>query len=197
MHPVRPEQRNFPIRRLGGVLLLWLLSLSWAAGAEDGRFDIRSAGSRLENGVYYVSARVDYRLSDEALQALNSGLDLTLMLQIEVTRVRSFLPNQAVASLQQAYVLSYQPLSQRYVVTNSNSGQHDSYVTLFSALNALGRLRHLPVIDAALLNDDDRYAIRLRAVLDKSTLPGPLRLFAFWGNSFRLESEWYSWSLKE
>ena len=53
------------------------------------------------------------------------------------------------------------------------------------------------MIDAALLQPKSRYEMRMRAVLDQNTLPGPLRLVAFWGDSFRLESEWYSWMLRD
>lgn len=185
------------MRRAGILLALLGLCVAGLAQAQEGRFDVRSAGSRLVDGVYYLSARVDYRLSEEALDALDSGLTLTVQLQIEVQRVRRFLPNAEVATLEQSYQLSYQPLSERYVVRNQNSGEQSSHATLFSALSDMGRVTDLPVIDAALLDADARYAIRVRAVLDQNTLPGPLRMLAFWGDSFRLESEWYTWTLKD
>ncbi|RMF95133.1 MAG: DUF4390 domain-containing protein [Gammaproteobacteria bacterium] len=191
---IQPQAR----RRRGRAALLGVaLLLSAAVAAQPGRFDVRSASTGLKDGVYYLNARIDYRLSEKALQALRSGVELTIELQIEVERRRAFLPDSTVASLRQAYLLSYQPLSQRYVVRNLNSGEQSSYATLFSALNSLGRVIDLPVIDAALLEPDASYEIRLRAVLDQNTLPGPLRLFAFWGDSFRLESDWYAWTLKE
>ncbi len=88
-------------------------------------------------------------------------------------------------------------MSERYLVRNLNSGEQKSYATLFSALNDMGRVVELPVIDAALLEPNARYEIRLRAVLDQNTLPGPLRLIAFWSEGFRLESDWYRWTLRE
>ena len=56
-------------------------------------------------------------------------------------------------------------------------------------------MNDLPIIDAALLDQDVRYAVSIRAVLDQNTLPGPLRMIAFWSSGFRLESEWYVWKL--
>ncbi len=178
------------------VWLFLLASLSGVSALADERFDIRSAATQLQNGVYYLTARIDLPLSDEALEALESGLELTIQMQIEVFRQRRFLPDPEIANLRQDYVLSYQPLSQRYLVSNRNSGDQSSHATLFAALNKLGRISALPVIDEALLGNDSRYEIRLRVVLDQNTLPGPLRLLAFWGNSFRLQSEWYAWMLK-
>ncbi len=192
-----PQARGCRGRAVRAALVGVALLLSVAVSAQPGRFDIRSASAGLRNGVYYLNARIDYRLSEKALEALRNGVELTIELQIELERRRAFFPDASVASLRQAYLLSYQPLSQRYVVKNLNSGEQRSYATLFSALNNLGRVNELPLVDASLLDPNASYEIRLRAVLDQNTLPGPLRLFAFWGDSFRLQSEWYAWTLKE
>ena len=167
------------------------------AFAKDGSFEIRSASTRLNGGVYFATARIDYRLSSDALAALDSGVALTVQLQIELSRKRRFWPDNDVATLSQAYSLSFQPLSDRYVVKNLNSGERDSFATLFSALNNMGRVVDLPVIDVALLDPDLNYEIALRAVLDQNTLPGPLRLIAFWSSGFRLASDWYRWPLND
>jgi len=205
---------RFPARKLltfgkrgliGAVLRAGLIAgclivstgLLRTASAQDGSFEVRSASSRLYDGVYFATARIDYRLSDDALEALDSGVALTVQLQIELTRKRRFWLDAGIATLRQDYSLSFQPLSDRYVVKNLNSGEQDSFATLFSALNNMGRVVDLPVIDASLLNPDANYEISLRAVLDQNTLPGPLRLIAFWSSGFRLESDWYVWRLND
>ncbi len=184
------------VRRSAGLLLLATLLLGTGAAEAKKPFEIRNASSRLADGVWFASAHIDYRLSDDALEALQNGVALTIQLQIEVTRVRRFWTDAQVASLQQAYLLRYQPLSERYVVRNLNSGDHKSFATLFSALNEMGRIVDLPIIDASVLSDA-KYEISMRAVLDQDTLPGPLRLIEFWGEGFRLVSDWYSWTLDE
>jgi hypothetical protein len=166
-----------------------------SAYSKDQPFEIRSAESRLFQGVWFADVLIDFRLSDEALAALDSGIVLTIELQIQLARVRRFWLDKETAMLEQSFELSYQPLSERYVVRNLNSGEQDSFATLFSALNSMGRIVNLPIIDASLLDADEQYEIALRAVLDQNTLPGPLRLFAFWSSSFRLESDWYVWIL--
>ncbi len=181
---------------VGGVLI-GVLGFIGIALADEGRFEVRRANSRLSDGVFYVTARIDYRISDEALEALQSGVALTIRLEIEVTQIRRFWPDREVASLQQAFQLSYQPLTEHYIVKNLNSGEQDSSATLYSALNRIGRVVDLPVIDASLLDPDGNYRISLRTVLDTNTLPGPLRLVAFWTDELRLESDWYRWKLNE
>lgn len=184
------------IRALLIAVCIFSMTGIWSAAfAQDGAFEVRSASSRLYDGVFFATARIDYRLSDDALEALDSGVALTVQLQIEVRRARRFWLDAEVATLRQDYALSFQPLSDRYVVKNINSGEQDSFATLFSALNNMGRIVDLPIIDASLLNPDAKYEIALRAVLDQNTLPGPLRLIAFWSRGFRLASDWYVWPL--
>jgi len=180
-----------------GVICAMIIGFapSGAASAKDHPFEIRSAESRLYQGVWYANALIDFRLSKEALDALDSGVALTIELQFRLDRVRRFWIDKEIATLQQRLELSYLPLSERYVVRNLNSGEHDSFATLFSALNSMGRIVDLPIIDASLLDTDEQYEISIRAVLDQNTLPGPLRLLAFWSSGFRLESDWYVWML--
>ncbi len=167
-------------------------------GQEDpGRFEIRSASVEVRSSVYYLDAWIEYRLSTEAREALEAGVSLTLQTEVEFLRVRRFWIDDQEAALRQGYELQYRALSERYVVMNLNSGEQSSFATLFSALNFLGRVTELPLIDAALLDADATYDIRIRAVLSTADIPGPLRLLAFWRSDWSLESEWYRWPLGE
>ena len=177
------------------ALLLALFLVTGGAAAKSKPFEVRSANSRLSDGVWLASARIDFSLSDDALEALENSVALTIQLQIEVTRTKRFWPDQKVASLRQDYVLSYHPFSERYVIQHLNSGEQNSFATLFSALSNLGRVVDLPIIDASILDPKAHYEISMRAVLDQNTLPGPLRLVAFWSDGFRLISDWYRWTL--
>jgi len=181
------------------MVLLWLLlatpaMFAWAADA--GRFAIRTVFTNIENGVIYLNADVDYELSEIAQEALASGVELTIELQIEVVRDRRLWLDRDVASLLQRYQLSYQPLSERFLVRNLNSGDQMSFAALPAALEHLGRVRDLPLIDDALLRPGKRYEIRMRAMLDTRDLAGPLRLISFFWGDWRLESEWYEWPLQ-
>ena len=169
-----------------------------AQGQQDpGRFEIRSASVELQSGVYYLDAWVEYRLSFEAREALEAGVALTLQTEVEFLRDRRFWLDDQEARLRQSYELQYRALSARYLVMNLNSGEQSSFATLFSALNFLGRVTELPLIDAALLDSDAAYDIRIRAVLSTDDIPGPLRLLAFWRRDWSLQSEWYRWRLGE
>jgi len=161
----------------------------------QGFFDIRSATTVLNEGVHELEARLQLILSDEALEALNSGVPLTIALDFEVIRVRGLWLDSLDATLTFTYELEYRPVSQRYVVRNLNSGNQDSFATLYSALNNLGRIQGIPVVDDALLDPESRYRLRLQARLSTRQYPAALRLLFFWRSQWQLESDWYEWTL--
>jgi hypothetical protein len=183
----------------GLVLVLVALLLPAASQAQDsrkGRIEVRSAYTVREDNVYFLIARIDYRLSREAQEALANGVALNIELQINLTRTRRLMWDAGVASLRQRYQLSFHALTERYVVLNLNSGESASYQELATALAALGAVDRLPLIDTALLDEDDRYEIAMRSVLDIKELPASVRLLSLvWGN-WRMASEWYSWRLR-
>lgn len=190
-----------PRRPLAAALAVLALFALTAAPAQDqverqGYFDVRSASTTVNEGVVYLDARLQLVLSDDALAALDNGVPLTIELMLEVVRERRFLPDPADATLTLRYQLEYKPLSQRYIVRNLNSGDQDSFATLYSALNNLGRIQDLPVLDVSILDDDADYRMRLQAVLSTQQYPAPLRLLFFWRDDWQLKSEWYEWSLE-
>ncbi len=162
----------------------------------QGYFDVRSASTAINEGVIYLDARLQLVLSGQALAALDNGVPLTIELMLEVVRERRFLPDPADAELALRYELEYKPLSQRYIVRNLNSGEQDSFATLYSALNNLGRIQDLPVLDLSILDPEADYRFRLQALLSTQQYPAPLRLLFFWRDEWQLKSEWFEWSLE-
>ncbi len=161
-----------------------------------GYFEVRSASATLVDGVHLLESRLQLVLSADALDALNSGVALRIELNLEVIRSRRFWTDPAEVELVISHELEYRPLSQRYIVRNLNSGDQDSFATLYSALNNLGRIQGLPVVDDAILQPDKIYRIRLRARLSTEQYPAPLRILFFWRDEWQLESDWFEWLLE-
>ena len=192
------ERLNLP----GRALLVILAVLAFGTGLaqegikREGYFEVRSASTQPVAGVHTLDARLQLVLSSEALAALESGVTLSIELQMQVIRVRRFLVDDVEAELAIRYELQYRPLSQRYIVRNLNSGNQDSFATLYSALNNLGRVQRLPVIDDALLMPGRPYRLRLRAMLNTQQYPAILRMLFFWRGQWQLQSEWFEWLLE-
>ena len=162
----------------------------------EGYFEVRSAATQIVDGVHTLDARLQLVLSSEALAALESGVTLTIELQIQVIRVRRYITDAVEAELAIRNELEYSPVSQRYIVRNVNSGDQDSFATLYSALNSLGRVQGLPVIDDAVLSAEPAYRVRLRAMLNTERYPAALRVLFFWRGQWQLQSEWFEWLLE-
>lgn len=211
--PLKPKAA---LRVVAGVAALLFLSLALVARAQDfaapqapprppapikgeedpGYFAIREASTQLKDGVYFLDALIEYRLSSEARSALQSGLPLTIRVEVELLKKRRFWFDNEEAGLQQRYQLEYHALSERFTLQNLNSGDQTSFSTLNAALEWLGHVDHFPLIDAALVEPGHEYYLRMRAVLDAEKLPGPLRLIAFWRRDWSLGSDWYRWQLQ-
>ncbi len=197
------SRRLSPIRsataaQLPAAILLLLCGFALAQDDvnREGYFEVRSASTEVIDGVHTLDARLQLVLSSEALAALESGVTLTIEMQLQVIRSRRWLPDDVEAELAARYELEYRPLTQRYIVRNLNSGDQDSFATLYSALNSLGRVQGLPVIDDAVLDPDSTYRARLRAMLSTRQYPATLRLLFFWRGQWQLQSEWFEWPLE-
>ncbi len=162
---------------------------------DPGHFEVREARTELRDGVYLLSATIDYRLSTEARDALHAGVPLVIRLDVEIVNPRRWWFDNDAADLRQSYQLEYHALSERYLVLNVNSGEQTSFGSLSAALQYLGTVRRFPLIDAPVLEEERGYDVRLRAVLDEEQFPGPLRLLAFWRRDWSIASDWYRWPL--
>ena len=198
------RRNNDPGRRRGlpaALAAVVACFLAFATIAQErvdhaGYFVVRSASTSLQDGVRMLDARLQLVLSTEALDALNAGVPITIELQTQLIRSRRFLPDAQDAELATRFELEYRPLSQRYIVRNLNSGDQDSFATLYSALNNLGRINALPIIDDGLLRPGKDYRMRVRVMLQTQQYPAPLRLVFFWRSQWQLQSEWFEWTLK-
>ncbi|NCF14411.1 MAG: DUF4390 domain-containing protein [Gammaproteobacteria bacterium] len=193
---IKPKKpRKYALFVLLGALVLGT-GIAQDELEREGYFEVRSASTEIVDGVYALDARTQLVLSSEALAALESGVTLTIELQLQVIRSRRFMIDDVEAELAIGFELEYSPVSQRYIVRSLNSGEQDSFATLYSALNSLGRVQGLPIIDEAVLSPDSTYRVRLRAMLNTERYPAALRVLFFWRGQWQLQSEWFEWLLE-
>jgi len=159
-------------------------------------FVIHSVETRLVNKVYLMNASIDYQFSEVALDALQNGVPLIVLLDIEVEQKRKWWFNKTIAELQQGYLLLYHALTEKYIINNLNSGAQENYDSLRSALDSLNKIKDLPIIDANLIKKGESYDVQLQTYLDLEALPAPMRPIAYISSQWRLESDWYRWPLQ-
>lgn len=194
------SSNSLPARLRSSAVLalgcLWLWS-GLAAAPDRGTegFVVHHVTIKRVERVYQLDANVDYRFSPEVLEALDSGVPLTLSLHIEVLRERRYLWDEVVAQLEQRFLLEFHALTKQYLVRNLNANTQANYLTLAAALTALGTVSGLPMLDTTLVQPGEDYRVRVRARLDIEALPAPLRPMAYISSKWRLASQWHAWPL--
>src|SRR3569623_1201213 len=68
--------------------------------------------------------------------------------------------------------------------------------SIAGAIAALGDVDHVPLLDAGLIDDRQRYIVALHVSLDLDALPVPMRVMGYFSSDWRLSSEWYTWPLR-
>lgn len=174
------------------TLALGLAATGFAQAATVPDFRILSAHTYRHDRVYYLDAQAHTRLDGKLRDALNSGVTLLLVYDIRVLRPGVWWWNGGtIATLRQRYRLSYQPLSQRYLVDNLNSGVNQSFAQLRDALAFIDRLQGFPLLDQSLLPKDRNVVADVRLRVDTADFPLPLRVRAFFNSAWRPASSWY------
>ena len=129
-------------------------------------------------------------LSQEALEALQHGVDLTIRLDLELRNDSNMIvvPREA-----RRFQIHYSALIERYQLIDESTGKQQTFP----------RLRH---VFAAIDNMDihlttgplpsGNYELRTRIQLEEGLLPAPMQLPAMFSSQWRHDSEWSVWPFK-
>ncbi len=175
--------------------LLIFLGLQSALVCADG-INVRDVETHLDNEIYYLNAKLSCNFSDEAIEALDHGVAIHIMIDIKTKKQRDYLWDKTVSTSTIVYKIEYHPLSQRYVLTELNRLTRKDFQHLSNALDRLGDINDWPLINEKDIVEQDIYQVYIRARLDIQALPAPLRPLAFISNNWRLSSNWQHWDIK-
>lgn len=184
-------RRDSAFRWLAGLLLGCWLAISGSALASD-KSTVRQAAIRAMPQGYVLDADVDIVLNRTLEDALSRGINLYFLLELEVTRPRSWWLDESIAEPVRKLRIYYHLLLRRYVVEIGYTTR--TAATLGEALAMLGRVEEWQVLERGALKAGQRYDARLRLRLDTAQLPKPLSIGAVTGDKWELVTPWYDWS---
>ena len=191
-----PRQQRGP-RNAWFFLALMLLSAGFPLHSVKAEaFVIEGLEAREVEGVYLMQASILYQFTAEALEALESGVPLTLEVHLQLRREGAWIWESDRVDARLRFQITYQALHGLYQVTDMLSGTQQHYATRKAALTALGRLRDIQLVQADALQEGERYRLSVRAHLDIEALPLPLRPMAYLSPAWSLSSEWSVWHLQ-
>ena len=171
---------------------LWITLLPAFAAHADG-IEVRSAALVAADDGYYVEASFDVALTSALEEALNKGVPLHFLVELELIRPRWYWLNEKVANLQQRYRLSYNALTRQYRV--GVGALYQNFPSLAEAIEVLSRVRLRDIAEPGALRKDSTYTAALRMRLDTSQLPRPFQITAVGSRDWNIGSDWYRWTV--
>jgi hypothetical protein len=137
-----------------------------------------------------VNLQQNLVLSQQAQEAMEHGVTLTIMLEIELRNDNNMIVMRRDV---RRFQFRYLPLSERYQLSEDGSEQ----------LQSFSRLRHMlakiDVLNVQLETGplpSGSYELRTRIRLDETLLPGPMQLPAWFSAEWQHDSEWSTWPFK-
>lgn len=183
---------GFFMRFCTSLLSIVVLFLAGCGQREsmDYGFDIKNVSVSRAYQSLNVNLQQELELSQQAREALEHGVTLTISLEIELRNDNNMIVMRRNAK---HYQLRYLPLSEHFQLLEEETGE----------LQTFSRLRHL-LASFDKLNTrlstgplpSGSYELRTRIQLDKSRLPAPMQLPAWFSSRWQHDSEWSVWPFK-
>jgi hypothetical protein len=172
-------------------IALFLAVVSGSVCASD--IIVENADTEIVNDMVLINADASFDFSEDALNALNSGIPLIIDLDIKIRRTRSYLWDPELLSTHRRYSIERHALSKQFILTDLITGDRRIHGSLDLAIGDLGTIRKLPLAEASELDNKAPYNFSLRLRLDIESLPAPMIPLAYISPSWHMSSGWYRW----
>jgi hypothetical protein len=184
-----PGPRLRPSSWLVAMAALLLASLAGVAPPvrADG-IPVKSAEMRVIDGEVVLNAEFDFTFNPTLEEALQNGIPLYFVLEIELTRGRWYWLDEKVLQSALTYRVSWNALTRQYRVASGLLTQN--YASLEEVERYIGRVNSRPVIRVDALTKGARYDAAVRLRLDVNQLPKPFQVNALASREWTLASEW-------
>ena len=180
------------LRSLLSVCSIALVSLAPLAGYAEG-ISVKKAELVAADEAYLLRANFDIDLAKPIEDALEKGITLNFLVDLEITRSRWYLVDESIATVRQHVRISYHALTRQYQLTSNTSNL--SFSSLAEAKDELKHIADWKVFERALLKKGTAYNAALRMKLDLKQLPKPLQVDALGNKEWDLASEWFRFTL--
>lgn len=161
---------------------------------------LANSDSDYSYGKYSISGplapKLDIQFTPQMLEAIDSGVPLSLELRLVFITPRWFINNHSLPE-QHQFQLTRHALSNRYMVRQNGQSRPLLFAT-FSGLRdyvrteSLRLFEHYAISHANVVTSENSKPY-LRLALNKVELPGPVRIAAFASGQWDFDTGWISW----
>lgn len=173
-----------------------LLLLAAATAPRAATLEILDVETSESNRMLVAAAELDVAFSEGMVDALKSGVRLTIDIDLEVVKPVRYWLDDVVTHVRHSYAIELHALSARFVVTDTARAQQWTFPSLEDVVGFLKKPPAMPFAEADIIGGEQGYAGRLRARLDIESLPAPLRPVAYLSPSWWMASDWVEWPIE-
>jgi hypothetical protein len=171
---------------------LWLAGLLLCGAALAGGIAPQSASLVPDERGLALNAEFAIDLGPRLEEAVGRGVPLNFRFEFDLKRKRWYWADEHITGRILNYKLGYQALTRQYRL--SVDGLHQNFDSLADALQALGRIAQLHVVDKGTMLAGETYFAAVRLSLDHNQLPKPLQVDALADRDWRVEAKILRWS---
>jgi Domain of unknown function (DUF4390) len=171
------------------LLLVGIGCIAAPVGAAD---SIEIGSTRLERSIdgdsWVLNIDADIQLAPRLEEAVNKGLPLYFIVELEITRPRWYWFDERSANRSLTYKLSYHALTRQFRV--SLGAFQQTFGSLTDALSSMSKIRGWKVGEADQFSLGVNYEAQIRFRLDSSQLPKPFQVIGITSRDWALSSDW-------
>lgn len=179
------NRRSF-LAALGcAALLTWIRPArsNGTIAVEQARLEVSPA-----EDLVYLWADFTLALTETLRDAVNRGLALYFVTELQILRGRWYWLDETVVMTQIEWRLSYHALTRQFRV--ASNGRSDSYSSLEEALAAMSSVKRWSVAPSSRFDPRIVYGVWVRMRLDTTRLPKPFQITALTDRDWNPQSEW-------
>ncbi|MDP6163893.1 MAG: DUF4390 domain-containing protein [Candidatus Thioglobus sp.] len=151
--------------------------------------------SYVRDGVYYSDIQLPFRLEQQQIEALDSGVTLSFQLDFSIVDVRSWRIDRDIGTLSQAYSIRLNAFTGRYSITNLNIGTKFALSSTQEVESFLSEIKNIPLVDDSILDIERNYSVIMQASITAEGISQWIKTLSFWRQNLDTEFETIEWML--
>jgi len=175
--------------------LLFAVTVLLASATTTADFKILGGGAQITDQHLSSHAKLDLSLDPRSATAVVNGIPITICIDLELVQNKIWPWSITFLEWRYPVKLGYHPLSRRFTVTDQRKKSTAVFHTLGEALRQLGRFSVIEALPAAIAKKKN-LAVRIRARIDKESLPTPLQFMSVLVPSWNQQSQWHEWPVQ-
>jgi hypothetical protein len=182
---------KYPFGALIVVLCLGLVLIPFEATGKEARLESIIVTNTRDDLLVFLN--VEGAFTEKMEKAALTGVPITFSFFIHLYRVRNLWPDKKISSLKTSHTLKYNSLKKEYMVKRLwDSEKTFSTQSLQEAQKFMTEIEGIKIAGLKDLQKGEQYQIRVKAELNKKTLPLYLHHVLFFVSLWDFETDWYT-----